>query len=362
MIRIGVLGCGYFGAEFARAITELNGMELAAVYSPGAGAERVSRELHCARVESIEEMMTSDDIDAVIIATPNYLHHQHVLMAAESGKHIFCEKPFALSRRDAAEMAAVCQAAGVTLMVGHIMHFYPGIMQVKAMIDRGELGKILTMHIERTGWEQKKAKVSWKKMQDQSGGHLFHHIHELDILQWIMGIPEEIYGVGGNLGHQGDDFGDEDDVLLLTACFGNGTFATMEYGSGFRIGNHFIRINGSRAGAVIDFKEAQVRLVDDRGERNLPLFQDAGSTEALKKLFSDTDGGIFYGSPKERPPQYILTALRNELCLFSQVAAGGEIPEAYLDLFDGTSAINSVQIAEMGLQSRKNRSKKKESE
>lgn len=351
-MRIGVLGCGYFGAEFARAVKELDGMELAAVYSPGAGAERVSRELGCVRAGSIEAITEDTAIDAVIVATPNYLHYQHVLMAAKAGKHIFCEKPFALSWKDAAEMSEACRQANVTLMVGHIMHFYQGIAEVKAMIDRGEFGEILTMHIERTGWEQRKESVSWKKMQDQSGGHLFHHIHELDILQWIMGLPEKVYGVGGNLGHRQDGFGDEDDVLLLTASFQNGTFATMQYGSGFRVGNHFIRINGSRAGAVIDFKEAKIRLVNDQGERHLPLFQDAGSAEAIKALFACTDGGISYGSPKERPPEYILKALRRELRLFGQAAEGGTIPTEYADLFDGTSAVNSVRIAEMGLKAR----------
>ncbi|MDO5350510.1 MAG: Gfo/Idh/MocA family oxidoreductase [Lachnospiraceae bacterium] len=354
MVRIGILGCGYFGAEFARAVKEQNGMELVAVYSPGNSAERVSRELGCGRAERMEDILEDAAIDAIIVATPNYLHHQHVLMAAEAGKHIFCEKPFALSWKDAAEMANACRNAHVTLMVGHIMHFYPGIAEVKAMVERGEFGEILTMHIERTGWEQKKAAVSWKKMQDQSGGHLFHHIHELDILQWIMGVPVEIYGVGGNLGHQEGGFGDEDDVLLLTARFRNGMFATMQYGSGFRVGNHVIRINGSRLGAVIDFKEAEVCLVDDQGKRRLPLFQDDGSAEAIKALFRRTDGGISYGSPQERPPQYILTALRKELRLFCQVIEGREIPPEYADLFDGTSAVNSVQIAELGLRARRN--------
>ena len=68
------------------------------------------------------------------------------------------------------------------------------------MIQEGFFGDILTMHIRRTGWEQKKPEVSWKKMQEKSGGHLFHHIHEIDIMQWIMGVPTEMYRAGGNLG------------------------------------------------------------------------------------------------------------------------------------------------------------------
>lgn len=353
MIRIGVLGCGYFGAEFARAVKEAEGMELAAVYSPGSGAERVSRELGCRRAGSIEEIMEDEQIQAVIIATPNDLHYSQVLWAAGAGKHIFCEKPFALRKQDAREMVAACKKAGVVLMAGHIMHFYHGIWELKSRINRGELGEILTMHIERTGWENKKASVSWKKMQDRSGGHLFHHIHELDLLQWIMGVPEEIYGVGGNLGHREEGFGDEDDVLLLTARFSNGAFATMQYGSGFRIGNHMVRVNGSLAGAAIDFQTAQVRILRDGEEEVIPLFDDGESALAIKRLFQQTDGGISYGLPGERPPQYILSALRKELKMFGQAAEGGPVLPGYEDLFDGTSAIHSVEIAQMGLLSRR---------
>lgn len=348
MIRIGVLGCGYFGAEFARAVKEMKGIQLAAVYSPGKSSERLSSELGCPRASSVNEIMENADIDAVIIATPNYLHHQHVLAAAEAGKHIFCEKPFALDAGEAAEMVEACRKAKVTLMVGHIMHFYYGIARVQAMIQEGFFGDILTMHIERTGWEQKKSEVSWKKMQEKSGGHLFHHIHEIDIMQWIMGVPTEMYGAGGNLGHRSAEFGDEDDVLLLTASFGGNAFATLQYGSGFRVGNHFIRINGTKAGAVIDFKHAEVRVVSDAGETVFPLFEDEKSAAAICELFARTDGGISYGSPEERPPEYILVSLRKELELFLHVLNGGDIPEDKKDLFDGSSAVHSVQIAQMG--------------
>ncbi len=348
MIQIGILGCGYFGAEFARAVKEMQGIQLAAIYSPGKSSERLSNELGCTRASSVEEIIENEEIDAVIIATPNYLHYQHVLAAAKAGKHIFCEKPFALDSREAAEMVEACRKAGITLMVGHIMHFYYGIAKIKTMIQEGFFGNILTMHIERTGWEQKKADVSWKKMQEKSGGHLFHHIHEIDIMQWIMGMPTEIYGVGGNLGHCSADFGDEDDVLLLTASFGGKAFATLQYGSGFRIGNHFIRINGTKAGAVIDFKHANVHVVSDAGETEMPLFNDEKSVAAICELFAHTDGGISYGSPDERPPEYILISLRQELELFLQVINGGKIPEDKKDLFDGSSAVRSVTIAQMG--------------
>ncbi len=63
------------------------------------------------------------------------------------------------------------------------MHFFDGIMRIKQMLDNKEMGDTLSIHVERTDWEDQQAEVSWKKMQDKSGGHLFHHIHEIDIVQ-----------------------------------------------------------------------------------------------------------------------------------------------------------------------------------
>ena len=99
-------------------------------------------------------------------------------------------------------------------------------------------------------------------------------------------------------------------MLLLTASFGGNAFATLQYGSGFRVGNHFIRINGTKAGAVIDFKHAEVRVVSDAGKRSSRCLKMRRAAGAICELFARTDGGISYGSPEERPPEYILVSLR----------------------------------------------------
>lgn len=351
-IGYAVLGCGYFGAEFARAVKQLPASRLAAVYSPGESARRVSSELNCPRADDLNAIWQDPAVDAVIVATPNYLHKEHVMAAAKAGKHVFCEKPFALNTQDARAMVESCQQAGVKLMVGHIMHFYSGIARLKKMIDAGELGRLMTVHIERTGWEHRQKAVSWKKMQAASGGHLFHHIHEIDILQWIMGQPATVYAVGGNLGHRSEEFGDEDDVLLVTLRFSGGGFATMQYGSGFRIGNHIIRINGTLGGALIDFQNARIQLKLGDETSTMELFDDPASAQAIRDLFARTDGGVAYGNPEQRPPAYILAALRQELAAFDRCVRTGAVDPAQADLFDGSSACNSVQIAEYALRSR----------
>ena len=221
-IRYGVVGCGFFGTVEAKIIAALDNAKLVSVFSPGGHSARVlSRELGCDCDDSLDRLVSRSDIDAVIVASPNNAHKEPVIRVAGHGKHVFCEKPFATSVADAQAMINACRTHSVTLMVGHMMHFYPGVQKIKRMLENNAIGKPLAFHVERTGWENKSETVSWKKVQHQSGGHLFHHIHEIDLLCWMNGPVQAVFAAGGNLAHRGDGFGDEDDVLLLTLIFEN---------------------------------------------------------------------------------------------------------------------------------------------
>ncbi|MTV75443.1 gfo/Idh/MocA family oxidoreductase, partial [Streptococcus pneumoniae] len=90
------------------------------------------------------------------------------------------------------------------------------------------------------GWEEQQPTVSWKKLRSQSGGHLYHPIHELDCIQFIMGgLPEKATMVGGNVYHKGENFGDEDDMLIVNLEYSDDRYAVLEYGNAFRWGEHY---------------------------------------------------------------------------------------------------------------------------
>lgn len=352
-VRFGITGCGYIGAEQARIIDAMPDAELVAVHSAsGAGAQRVAQELGCEVAASLEELVARDDIDAIIVATPNHLHRDPVVLAAAHGKHAFCEKPFALSVADCDAMIQACQDAGVTLMLGHMMHFYSGMKLVREWIDTGAIGRPIVAHAERTGWEEPREQLSWKKMQDSSGGHLFHHIHEIDLLLWYVGRVSAVQAIGGNLAHQGEGFGDEDDVLLLSLEFADGALGTMQYGSGFRWGEHLVKINGTEGAILIDNKTASLYLLRGTGApERFPIFDDPDSEESMLALFRATDGGSAYGSPTDRPPLYLQRAVQEELECFVDVLGGAPIQPDQRMLFDGSAARASVQVAEAALTS-----------
>ena len=214
-INYGIVGTGYFGAELGRILKTLDGAAVVAVYDPENG-KTIAEEFGCKCEDSLEALVSEPDIDAVIVATPNYLHKEPVIKAAEHKKHVFCEKPIALSYQDCDEMVKAAEKNGVIFMAGHIMNFFHGVRLAKKFIQEGKIGKLLYAHSARNGWEEQQPEISWKKIRAKSGGHLYHHIHELDCIQFIMGPATEATMIGGNVAHKGEHFGDEDDLLLLS--------------------------------------------------------------------------------------------------------------------------------------------------
>ena len=214
-INYAVVGTGYFGAELARIMKAEDNAKIVAVFDPNNG-ETIAKELSCDCEKDLDSICSRSDVDAIIVATPNYLHKEPVIKAARNHKHVFCEKPIALSYKDCDEMVKECEKNNVTFMAGHVMNFFKGVRKAKQLINEGVLGKILYCHSAHNGWEEPQSSISWKKIRSKSGGHLFHHIHELDCIQFIMGPATEVTMIGGNVAHHGDKFGDEDDMLFLS--------------------------------------------------------------------------------------------------------------------------------------------------
>ncbi len=125
-IGYAIVGTGYFGAELARIMKDQEGAKVVAVLDPE-NAETIAKELGCDVETDLDTMYSREDVEAVIVATPNYLHKEPVIKAAEHGIHVFCEKPIALSYEDCDEMVAICQEKGVIFMAGHVMNFFRSV-------------------------------------------------------------------------------------------------------------------------------------------------------------------------------------------------------------------------------------------
>jgi predicted dehydrogenase len=135
-----------------------------------------------------QRVLADRTIDAVIITTPHSLHAAQIVAAAAAGKHVFCEKPLALTRADAVRAIDACTRAGRVLMVGHDKRYLPSMAALQAIVAGGTLGRIL--HVEgHTSNENSGNFAAWRTQAREApgGGMTGAGVHMLDALIRVAG-------------------------------------------------------------------------------------------------------------------------------------------------------------------------------
>lgn len=347
-IGYAIIGTGYFGAELGRIMQEQEGARVAAVLDPENG-QAIAAELGCDYESDLDTICSRSDVDAIIVATPNDLHKEPVLCAAKHKKHVFCEKPIALRYADCDEMVKACQNSGVIFMAGHVMNFFRSVRHAKQLIADGKIGKVLYAHSARNGWEEPQPSISWKKIRAKSGGHLYHHIHELDCIQFIMGHATEVTMTGGNVAHRGERFGDEDDMLFLMLEFGNNTYAMIEYGSAFHYPEHYVLIQGTEGYIRIDMCNVGMSVKTKSGAEERYLVHESHEEDDQRTAIyhsTEMDGAIQYGHPGKKPPLWLHGIMKNEMRFFNGIMHGEPIPEEFRPLLTGEAARAAIATAD----------------
>lgn len=151
MINAAIVGLGWWGQTLVEAISGgSDEMRFVAgtTRTLSDQAKAFARQHDFELLGSYEEILADPNIDAVVLVTPHSQHSPQTIAAAQHGKHVFCEKPFALTGADAAAAVAATEAAGVTLGLGYNRRFHPEMNKLRDMIKSGELGTIL--HLEAT--------------------------------------------------------------------------------------------------------------------------------------------------------------------------------------------------------------------
>lgn len=347
VIKYGVVGVGYFGAELARIMKDQEGAEIVAVLDPE-NDEVIANELGCDVEKTLDALYNREDIDAVIVATPNYLHKEPVIKAAEKGIHVFCEKPIALGYADCKDMVDACKENNVTFMAGHVMNFFRSVRHAKQLINEGTIGEVLYCHSARNGWEEPQESISWKKIRSKSGGHLYHHIHELDCIQFIMGAPETVTMTGGNVAHSGEQFGDEDDMLLINLEFPNNKYAVVEYGSAYHFAEHYVLIQGTKGAIKIDMNNVGMTVKTDKGVEKFTVHESQEEDDDRTRINqgADMDGAIMYGKPGKKPPMWLHSIMKNEMKYFNEIMHGAEISSEFMPLLTGEAAKAAIATAD----------------
>ena len=164
-VRAAVVGLGYWGPNLVRNLYEVPGVDLVAVCDLRRDSlDAIGRRYPSVKlVTDFGEILADDSIDAVAIATPVSTHHPLALAALRAGKHVFIEKPFAASTREALDLIEAADQNDVVVMPGHTFLYSPPVQKIKSLIDTGELGDIYFISTSRVnlGLHQPDVSVAW---------------------------------------------------------------------------------------------------------------------------------------------------------------------------------------------------------
>ena len=262
MIRIGLLGAGRIGQVHARAVSSVLTAQLVAIADPISAAAGAVRNTYGCDIRTIEQILVSDDIDAVIICTPTDTHADLIEQFARAGKAIFCEKPVDLDLERVQACLSVVNETNTTLMVGFQRRYDPDFQALRAAIDAGQIGDV-----EMVSLISRDPGAPPYDYIERSGG-IFRDmmIHDFDVARWMLGEEVETVQAAASvltdpeIGNRGDF--DSASAILRTASgrqctITNSRRATFGY-------DQRIEVHGS-AGSVAADNHHQSRITVANG-------------------------------------------------------------------------------------------------
>lgn len=198
MIKVGLVGYGFMGHMHSQCHVAAGESKIVAVADVDpAKRDEAKEKYNCEVYASVEEMLKSADIDMVDICTPTYLHAEHVVAAANAGKHILCEKPMAMSVEECDKMIDAVNKNGITMMVAQVIRFWPEYQVVKELIDSGKLGKVQWLSARRLSPPANWAWEKWLWDPKRSGGGVMDlHVHDQDYIAYLLGSPKKVQAQG----------------------------------------------------------------------------------------------------------------------------------------------------------------------
>lgn len=257
--KIAVIGCGHWGKNHVRNFAQLGA--LGAVVDPHAPTAQKFADEYNIPALSFEDAIASSDIDGVVIAAPAELHCKLAVQAFAAGKHVFVEKPIAMTMEEGETMKAAAVKAGKTLMVGHLLQFHPAFVALREAVQRGDLGELRYAYSHR---------CSLGKFRVEENALWSFAPHDISMLLALFGdAPTSVSGSGGS---------------YITPGIQDECRLDMEFSGGRRA--HVL------ASWLHPFKEHRLIVV---GEKAMAVFEDSAAGDEKLRLYPhsiDTSGPV----------------------------------------------------------------------
>jgi len=211
MLKVGIAGFGFMGRTHYKCWKKVKGAEVAAICDVNPNIEKdtkravgnigdASEEVDFDSLilyTDLDEMLAKENLDAVSITLPTFLHPDTSIKALSSGVNVMCEKPMALNSKQCARMIAEAKRSGKILQIGHCVRFWPEYARAKEIVDSGEYGRVIAGTFQRLGSAPTWSIDNWFLDEQRSGGvALDLHIHDTDFVQYLFGMPKAVCSVG----------------------------------------------------------------------------------------------------------------------------------------------------------------------
>jgi predicted dehydrogenase len=199
MIKAAIVGLGWWGKTIVESVqtdSELIRFVAGASRSISPELSAFAEAQHFRLAPNFEALLADPQVEAIVLATPHSMHAPQAIAVAQAGKHVFCEKPFALTKTDAERAAAATRQAGVTLGLGYNRRFHPEMVKLRERIRTGGLGTIL--HVEATMTFPNALMLKptqWRAQRDETpcGGLTPMGVHAIDGMIDLCGPIDQVY-------------------------------------------------------------------------------------------------------------------------------------------------------------------------
>jgi predicted dehydrogenase len=263
MLKVAIVGAGDWGKNLVRVFSRLNDVELAWCCDSSQSRRDLISENHpgLAVTGTVEDILTDSSIDAVVISSSAVSHYPLAKAALEAGKHVFVEKPLALSSSHAEALVNLAEKNKLKLMVGHLLLYHPAVAYLKTLVDSGELGDVFYIYSQR---------VNLGKIRQDENALWSFAPHDISVILHLFGeSPVSISARGESYLQDGIE-----DVVFINMKFPNRKMAQIQ---------------------VSWLDPHKVRKITVVGSKKMAVFDDTESIEKLK-IFDKGATGVSYDS------------------------------------------------------------------
>jgi predicted dehydrogenase/acetyltransferase-like isoleucine patch superfamily enzyme len=248
-VSIAVIGSGYWGKNLVRNFHQLGVLKLVCDKNENIVNQFKKQYTDIDTCLDLEEVLSYEDINAMVVATPAETHFTVANKSLSAGKHVFVEKPLALTEEEGQQLVKLAERNKLILMVGHILHYHPALIKLKQLINTGELGKIQYLYSNR---------LNIGKIRNEENILWSFAPHDISVILMLLGeMPESVSATGGS---------------YLQRKIPDTTLTTMDFPSGVKAHIFVSWLHPYKEQKLVVVGDKKMAVFDDLSKEKLFLY------------------------------------------------------------------------------------------